>query len=61
MTTCLSPVSQSANSDLEKSPAIPYQVAVQVQYLHLEAEIESLLYQLESLNKKRLATTSKDI
>ncbi len=61
MTTCLPPVSQSASSDLKNPQSIPYQVAVQVQYLHLEAEIESLLYQLQSLNKQRLATTSKDI
>ncbi|MBW4665132.1 MAG: hypothetical protein KME01_13175 [Chroococcus sp. CMT-3BRIN-NPC107] len=62
MTTCLTPVtrSQSASSDLKSSPPIPYQVAVQVKYLHLEAEIESLLYQLQNLNKQRLATTSAD-
>ncbi len=61
MTICLSPISpdRSLSSDL-KNPSIPYQVAVQVKYLHLEAEIESLLYQLQSLNKQRLATTSTD-
>ena len=59
MTICLSPVSrfQSVSSDLKNPQPIPYQVAVQVKYLHLEAEIESLLYQLQSLNKQRLATS----
>lgn len=58
MTICLSPVSpaQSVSSELKNPQSIPYQVAVQVKYLHLEAEIESLLYQLQSLNKQRLAT-----
>ncbi len=62
MTICLSPVScsQSVNSDLKNPQPIPYQVAVQVKYLHLEAEIASLLYQLQSLNQQRLATTSLD-
>ncbi|WP_009631521.1 hypothetical protein [Synechocystis sp. PCC 7509] len=61
MTICLAPISsdRSINSDLKNMP-IPYQVAVQVKYLHLEAEIESLLYQLQSLNKQRLATTSTE-
>lgn len=60
MTICLAPVSpsRSSNSDLKNPQPIPYQVAVQVKYLHLEAEIESLLYQLQNLNKQRLATTS---
>ena len=60
MTICISPVShyQSVSSDLKNPQPIPYQVAVQVKYLHLEAEIESLLYQLQSLNKQRLATSS---
>lgn len=58
MTICLSLVSsaQSVSSELKNPQSIPYQVAVQVKYLHLEAEIESLLYQLQSLNKQRLAT-----
>ncbi len=62
MTICLSPISrsQSASTDLKNPQPIPYQVAVQVKYLHLEAEIESLLYQLQNLNKQRLATTSTD-
>ena len=62
MTICLSPISsdRSLNSDLKNSLAIPYQVAVQVKYLHLEAEVESLLYQLQNLNKQRLATTSTE-
>ncbi len=59
MTICISPISpfQSVSSDLKNPQPIPYQVAVQVKYLHLEAEIESLLYQLQSLNKQRLATS----
>lgn len=62
MTICLAPVSrsQSSNCDLKNPQPIPYQVAVQVKYLHLEAEIESLLYQLQNLNKQRLATTSTE-
>ena len=62
MTICLAPVSrsQSSNCDFKNPQPIPYQVAVQVKYLHLEAEIESLLYQLQNLNKQRLATTSTE-
>jgi hypothetical protein len=58
MTICLSPVSQSqsVSSDLKHPQQIPYQVTVQVKYLHLEAEIESLLSQLQSLNKQRLSS-----
>lgn len=57
----LSPVSRSGflNSDLNNLPPIPYQVAVQVKYLDLETEIKSLLYQLQSLNQKRLATNNR--
>lgn len=33
-----------------------YQAAVQVKFLHLEAEIESLLLQLQTLKKQQLAT-----
>ncbi|PSB34600.1 hypothetical protein [Chlorogloea sp. CCALA 695] len=63
MTICLSPVSrfQSVSFDLKNPQPIPYQVAVQVKYLHLEAEIESLLYQLQSLNKQRLATSPSSV
>ncbi len=63
MTICVSPVSRSqfASSREKNSQSIPYQVAVQVKYLHLEAEIESLLYQLQSLNKQRLATARTEI
>ena len=36
----------------------PYQIDQQVKFLHLEAEIESLVLQLQSLKQQRLATTS---
>lgn len=36
----------------------PYQVDQQVKFLHLEAEVESLLQQLRNLKQQRLATTS---
>lgn len=63
MTICVSSVSRSqfASSSGKNFQPIPYQVAVQVKYLYLEAEIESLLYQLQNLNKQRLATISTDI
>ena len=36
----------------------PYQVAQQVKFMHLEAEIESLLQQLKNLKQQRTAATS---
>lgn len=47
----------SAN-ELQKPP---YQVDQQVKFLHLEAEIDSLLLQLQRLKQQRLAIDSKDV
>lgn len=38
----------------------PYQLDQQVKFLHLKAEVESLLQQLQSLQQQRLATASND-
>lgn len=46
----------SSRSDESKKP--PYQVDQQVKFLHLEAEVEYLLQQLQNLKQQRLATTS---
>jgi hypothetical protein len=37
-----------------------YQVDQQVKFLHLEAEVESLLQQLQSIKQQRLAPNSKN-
>lgn len=36
----------------------PYQAAVQVKFLHLQAEVESLLQHLQNQKQQRLAATS---
>lgn len=38
----------------------PYQADQQVKFLHLQAEVESLLQQLKTLKQQRLATASCD-
>lgn len=38
----------------------PYQVDQQVKFLHLEAEVETLLQQMQSLKQQRQATTKDD-
>lgn len=48
---------QGAN-ELKKPP---YQVDQQVKFLHLEAEVDSLLQQLQRLKQQRQATTSDAI
>lgn len=45
---------------LNESKESPYQAAVQVKFLHLQAEVESLLQQLQTLKQQRLAATSYD-
>lgn len=40
-----------------QSKKSPYQVDQQVKFLHLEAEVEYLLQQLQNLKQQRLATT----
>lgn len=49
----------SAQTNEPQKP--PYQVDQQVKFMHLEAEVESLLQQLQSLKQQRLATTSTDV
>lgn len=53
-------VSAASNNSTRaiKSTKSLYQVAQQVKFLHLQAEVESLLQQLQMLNKQRLATAS---
>lgn len=38
----------------------PYEAAQQVKFLHLEAEVESLLQQLQTLKQQRVADASPD-
>lgn len=44
---------QSVNNTATKKP--PYQLAQQVKFLHLQAEVECLLQQLQTLKQQRLA------
>ena len=43
---------------LNESKRSPYEIAQQVKFLHLEAEVESLLQQLQYLKQQRIAATS---
>ena len=47
------------HSSLDESK-VPYQAAQKVKFLHLEAEIESLLQQLQTLKQQRTADPSCD-
>lgn len=49
----ISPTTQHPH--LHESTKVPYQVAQQVKFLHLEAEVESLLQQLQTLKQQRIA------
>lgn len=49
----ISPTTQHPH--LYESKKVPYQVAQQVKFLHLEAEVESLLQQLQTLKQQRIA------
>lgn len=49
----ISPTTQ--HSHLHESKEVPYQAAQQVKFLHLEAEVESLLQQLQTLKQQRIA------
>lgn len=49
------------HSSVNESQKPPYQVDQQVKFLHLEAEIDSLLLQLQRLKQQRLAIDSKDV
>jgi hypothetical protein len=45
---------------LNESKKFPYQAAQQVKFLHLEAEVESLLQQLQTLKQERIASQGVD-
>ena len=45
---------------LNESKKPPYRVDQQVKFLHLQAEVESLLQQLQTLKQQRLAIASCD-
>ena len=53
----VSQVSATTNSTRCHESKSPYQVDQQVKFLHLEAEVESLLQQLQNIKQQRLATT----
>ncbi|WP_138498807.1 hypothetical protein [Nostoc sp. PA-18-2419] len=61
MPTCLSSVSdrESQTSLVSKLTKSYYQDDQQAKFMHLQAEVDSLLQQLESLNHQRLAATSE--
>lgn len=46
---------------LNESKKFPYEAAQQVKFLYLEAEVESLLQQLQTLKQQRVADTSRDV
>ncbi|MDZ8023117.1 MAG: hypothetical protein RMY36_023840 [Nostoc sp. SerVER01] len=61
MPTCLSSVSdrESQASLVTKLTKSYYQDDQQAKFMHLQAEVDSLLQQLESLKHQRLAATSQ--
>ncbi|MDF5710272.1 MAG: hypothetical protein PUP90_22040 [Nostoc sp. S4] len=61
MPTCLSSVSdrESQTSLVSKLTKSYYQDDQQAKFMHLQAEVDSLLQQLENLNHQRLAATSE--
>jgi len=52
-----SPTSTFQNRHMHQSTQTLYQVAQQVKFLHLQAEVESLLQQLQIMKQQRLAAT----
>ncbi|MDZ8183894.1 MAG: hypothetical protein RMX96_03390 [Nostoc sp. ChiSLP02] len=62
MPTCLPSVSdrQSQANLAEKLTKAYYQDDQQAKFMHLQAEIDSLLEQLENLKNQRLAATSQE-
>lgn len=52
------PVSARPTAVLERSK-LPYQVDQQVELLHLQADVEALLQQLQALKQRKLVTASK--
>ncbi|MEH2066700.1 MAG: hypothetical protein V7K47_00615 [Nostoc sp.] len=61
MPTCLSSVSdrESQTSLVSKLTKSYYQDDQQAKFMHLQAEVDSLLQQLENLNHQRLAATGE--
>jgi len=53
-------VSPAKRQSLDELKKVPYQAAQQVKFLHLEAEIESLLQQLQTLKQQSAANSSCD-
>lgn len=51
------PMDSTIQSESKKPP---YQLDQQVKFLHLEAEVESLLQQLQRLKQQRQATTGNE-
>lgn len=45
---------------LNESKKFPYEAAQQVKFLYLEAEVESLLQQLQTLKQQRVADASRN-
>lgn len=54
------PMSASTHLSSLHESKVPYQAAQKVKFLHLEAEIESLLQQLQTLKQQREADPSCD-
>lgn len=54
------PMSASMQRPSLHESKVPYQAAQKVKFLHLEAEIESLLQQLQTLKQQRIADSSCD-
>lgn len=46
---------------LNESKKFPYEAAQQVKFLYLEAEVESLLQQLQTLKQQRVTDASRDV
>ncbi|MEH1844461.1 MAG: hypothetical protein V7L25_05515 [Nostoc sp.] len=61
MPTCLSSVSdgESQTSWVRKLTKSYYQDDQQAKFMHLQAEVDSLLQQLENLKRQRLADTDQ--
>lgn len=50
-------LNETHNRHMHQSTPALYQVAQQVKFLHLQAEVESLLKQLQIMKQQRLAAT----
>lgn len=54
----MSDAATPSGSRWDESKKSPYQIDQQVKFLHLEAEVESLLQQLQTMKQQRLSTVS---